>query len=198
MSTARVSSGSPTLERMEARQAEGAPKPSACRSLFGPVDHAELARELRRHRREAEEAARRRWEFDFLREQPLRGPGARFEWRALRKDALPDFYSRPPRLSRRWGSGAGPGDSPPAAGKWRPQWRRIRGLSAEEEDGDEEEATQADGEGPPSSRKRPVSDDSCLPNKRANMTEEAVSEGSPSASSVEQTPKKSSPRHRQT
>ncbi|XP_060634094.1 cyclin-dependent kinase inhibitor 1B [Anolis sagrei] len=195
MSTVRVSSGSPTLERMEARQAEGAPKPSACRSLFGPVDHAELARELRRHRRQAEEAAQARWEFDFLREQPLRGPEPRFEWRALRKDALPDFYSRPPRLARR------PAASPPRR-------HHCKGLSAhnqeeeeeeeEEEDGVPEAARAEEGQGPPSSRKRPVSDDSCLPNKRANMTEEAISEGSPSASSVEQTPKKSSPRHRQT
>ncbi|XP_015267596.1 PREDICTED: LOW QUALITY PROTEIN: cyclin-dependent kinase inhibitor 1B [Gekko japonicus] len=43
MSHVRLSNGSPTLERMEARQADY-PKPSACRSLFGPVDHDELPR----------------------------------------------------------------------------------------------------------------------------------------------------------
>lgn len=96
MSNVRISNGSPTLERMEARQADY-PKPSACRNLFGPVDHDALARELRRHRRELEEASRRQWNFDFQRHQPLDG---RYEWRAVDSDALPDFYSRPPRLSR--------------------------------------------------------------------------------------------------
>ncbi|NWW42799.1 CDN1B inhibitor, partial [Pedionomus torquatus] len=45
MSNVRISNGSPTLERMEARQSEY-PKPSACRNLFGPVNHEELNREL--------------------------------------------------------------------------------------------------------------------------------------------------------
>ncbi|CAI5773857.1 Cyclin-dependent kinase inhibitor 1B [Podarcis lilfordi] len=72
MSNVRLSNGSPTLERMEARQADY-PKPSACRSLFGPVDHEQLARELEKHGRALEEAGRSKWNFDFQRCQPLQG-----------------------------------------------------------------------------------------------------------------------------
>ncbi|KYO44751.1 cyclin-dependent kinase inhibitor 1B [Alligator mississippiensis] len=60
---------------MEGRQAEH-PKPSACRSLFGPVDHEELSRDLQKHRQELEEACQRKWNFDFQLHRPLRG---RFE-----------------------------------------------------------------------------------------------------------------------
>ncbi|XP_042300674.1 cyclin-dependent kinase inhibitor 1B-like, partial [Sceloporus undulatus] len=111
MSKVRLSSGSPSLERMETRQSSSSaesspPKPSACcRSLFGPVDHRELARELRRHRREQEEASRARWNFDFQRHRPLRG---RYQWQALGSQALPDFYSRPPRLRPGTQGGSGP------------------------------------------------------------------------------------------
>lgn len=101
MSDVRISNGSPTLERMEGRQAEH-PKPSACRSLFGPVDHEELSRDLQKHRQELEEACQRKWNFDFQLHRPLRG---RFEWRALEPGASPDFYSRPTRLPK--GKGAG-------------------------------------------------------------------------------------------
>nr|XP_003214802.3 PREDICTED: cyclin-dependent kinase inhibitor 1C [Anolis carolinensis] len=93
MSTARVSSGSPTLERMEARQAEGAPKPSACRSLFGPVDHEQLRREFRGQLRQIREESQRRWEFDFAAGAPLPpGHQARFQWEEVDAAALPAFY----------------------------------------------------------------------------------------------------------
>ncbi|XP_020641449.1 cyclin-dependent kinase inhibitor 1B [Pogona vitticeps] len=211
MSHVRISNGSPTLERMEARQADY-PKPSACRNLFGPVDHEELARELQKHSRDLEEASRRKWNFDFHRHQPLEG---RYEWQAVAKEALPDFYSRPPRLAaaakaagqKRRPSGVH-GSCPSAAG-----FRRSQGISGDGED--EAEAAEQDGLGPvpkaeaagapaefggqnAGPRKRPASDDSSPRNKRANTTEEVISEGSSSASSVEQTPKKSSPRRRQT
>ncbi|KAJ7329419.1 hypothetical protein JRQ81_015593 [Phrynocephalus forsythii] len=211
MSHVRISNGSPTLERMEARQADY-PKPSACRNLFGPVDHEELARELQKHSRDLEEASRRKWNFDFHRYQPLEG---RYEWQAVGKDALPDFYSRPPRLAtakaaghKRPPGGSGVHGSCPSAG-----FRRSQGTADDEDDAD---AAEEDGLGPGQKaeaagapaefggqnagpRKRPASDDSSPRNKRANTTEEEViSEGSSSASSVEQTPKKSSPRRRQT
>ncbi|XP_077166214.1 cyclin-dependent kinase inhibitor 1B [Paroedura picta] len=183
MSHVRLSNGSPTLERMEARQADY-PKPSACRSLFGPVDHDELARELQRHRRDLADASRRKWNFDFQRHQPLDG---RYEWRAVAQDALPDFYTRPPRLRR---TPAQPDGS-----------RRSLGRAAEEPPRNAVVAAAVVapaelGAGP---RKRPAADpdDSSHPNKRANATE-VIPEDSPSASSVEQTPKKSSPRRHQT
>ncbi|KAI2564521.1 CDKN1B isoform 3, partial [Pan troglodytes] len=103
--------GSPSLERMDARQAEH-PKPSACRNLFGPVDHEELTRDLEKHCRDMEEASQRKWNFDFQNHKPL--------------------------------------------------------------------------------------EDSSTQNKRANRTEENVSDGSPNAGSVEQTPKKPGLRRRQT
>ncbi|XP_006265784.1 cyclin-dependent kinase inhibitor 1B [Alligator mississippiensis] len=165
MSDVRISNGSPTLERMEGRQAEH-PKPSACRSLFGPVDHEELSRDLQKHRQELEEACQRKWNFDFQLHRPLRG---RFEWRALEPGASPDFYSRPTRLPK--GKGAGDTRCAPRAAC----------------------ADPAAGQ-----RKRPAPDDSSPQNKRANTAEEEVSEDSHSASTVEQTPKKSSPRQHQT
>lgn len=89
----RVSNGSPSLERMDARQAEY-PKPSACRNLFGPVNHEELTRDLEKHCRDMEEASQRKWNFDFQNHKPLEG---KYEWQEVEKGSLPEFYYRPPR-----------------------------------------------------------------------------------------------------
>lgn len=89
----RVSNGSPSLERMDARQAEY-PKPSACRNLFGPVNHEELTRDLEKHCRDMEEASQRKWNFDFQNHKPLEG---KYEWQEVEKSSLPEFYYRPPR-----------------------------------------------------------------------------------------------------
>ncbi|NXX15118.1 CDN1C inhibitor, partial [Podargus strigoides] len=51
----------------------------ACRSLFGPVDHAELGRELRDRLREMGEDDQRRWDYNFHTDTPLPGPG-RLRW----------------------------------------------------------------------------------------------------------------------
>ncbi|XP_060110281.1 cyclin-dependent kinase inhibitor 1B [Heteronotia binoei] len=186
MSHVRLSSGSPTLERMEGRQADY-PKPSACRSLFGPVDHEQLARELRRHSRHLADASRAKWNFDFQRHRPLDG---RYEWRALAPDALPDFYSRPPRL--RGGAAPAQPQQPDASprrshGRATPQPPRTAEAPPELSAAAGSRKRLADGE----------PDDSSHQNKRANATE-VIPEDSPSASSVEQTPKKSSPRRHQT
>nr|BAD83612.1 p27Kip1R [Sus scrofa] len=93
MSNVRVSNGSPSLERMDARQAEY-PKPSACRNLFGPVNHEELTRDLEKHCRDMEEASQRKWNFDFQNHKPLEG---KYEWQEVEKGSLPEFYYRPPR-----------------------------------------------------------------------------------------------------
>uniref|UniRef100_A0A0B8RY67 Cyclin-dependent kinase inhibitor 1B n=1 Tax=Philothamnus irregularis TaxID=1899461 RepID=A0A0B8RY67_9SAUR len=203
MSKVRVSNGSPTLERMEGRPAD-APKPSACRCLFGPVDRQELAREWQDQSRHLEEVSRRRWNFDFRRGQPLEG---RFEWQALDRAALPDFYSRPPRLAAARPKADGRerrlelnGDRSP------PRGLRFAQAPAEQEPEPEPHQQQQDGaaltlsSGP---RKRPAADDSSPPSKRANTTEEISedpSEDPPRASSEEQTPKKktSSPKRCQT
>jgi cyclin-dependent kinase inhibitor 1B len=78
---------------MDARQAEH-PKPSACRNLFGPVNHEELTRDLEKHRRDMEEASQRKWNFDFQNHKPLEG---KYEWQEVEKGSLPEFYYRPPR-----------------------------------------------------------------------------------------------------
>uniref|UniRef100_A0A2K5EU01 Cyclin-dependent kinase inhibitor 1B n=1 Tax=Aotus nancymaae TaxID=37293 RepID=A0A2K5EU01_AOTNA len=93
MSNVRMSNGSPSLERMDARQAEH-PKPSACRNLFGPVDHEELTRDLEKHCRDMEEASQLKWNFDFQNHKPLEG---KYEWQEVEKGSLPEFYYRPPR-----------------------------------------------------------------------------------------------------
>lgn len=90
MSDVRLSSGSPTLERVDARLSEQ-PKPSACRNLFGPVDHEELKKELKGHLRAIDEASTETYNFDFSTYTPL--PHGRFIWTAVESTDLPSFYS---------------------------------------------------------------------------------------------------------
>lgn len=90
MSDVRLSNGSPTLERTEPRVSDH-PKPSACRSLFGSVDHEELKRDLKGHLREMEEAASVKWGFDFANHTPL--SNSRFDWEPVDCRDIPAFYS---------------------------------------------------------------------------------------------------------
>ncbi|KAJ8245639.1 hypothetical protein GJAV_G00272890 [Gymnothorax javanicus] len=96
MSNVRLSKGSPTLERMDARFADN-PKPSFCRNLFGPVDHDALKRDFREKLQEMEQAASAEWNFDFKNHQPL--PGGRYDWKAEKSNDSPEYYSRPLRDS---------------------------------------------------------------------------------------------------
>lgn len=91
MSDVRLSTGSPTLERMGARLSDQ-PKPSACRNLFGPVDHEDLKKDFQRHMKTMEDAAADAWNFDFSSHTPR--AGGRFRWEALDICAVPGFYSR--------------------------------------------------------------------------------------------------------
>lgn len=97
MSEVRLSNGSPTLERTEPRVSDH-PKPSACRSLFGSVDHEELTRDLKRHLREMEEAASEKWGFDFGSHTPL--PDSRLEWELVDCKTVPTFYSTQSRRKK--------------------------------------------------------------------------------------------------
>ncbi|XP_028648777.1 cyclin-dependent kinase inhibitor 1B [Erpetoichthys calabaricus] len=97
MSNVRVSNGSPTLERMDARQSDN-PKPSACRILFGLPDHEELKKEFKKQRESIEAASRDRFNFDFVNYQPLPG---RYKWEIVDGKDLPEFYTRPPRVKRK-------------------------------------------------------------------------------------------------
>ncbi|XP_061565191.1 cyclin dependent kinase inhibitor 1Ca [Cololabis saira] len=51
--------------------------PVVCRSLFGPVDHEQLRRDLQLQLREITEQDSRRWNFCFQTDTPLAG---RFQW----------------------------------------------------------------------------------------------------------------------
>ncbi|XP_077425325.1 cyclin dependent kinase inhibitor 1Bb [Vanacampus margaritifer] len=92
MSDVRLSNGSPTLERSEPRLSEH-PKPSACRILFGSVDHDELRRDLKGHLRELEEAASAKWSFDFASHSPLENDTG-LRWELVDCCDVPDFYTR--------------------------------------------------------------------------------------------------------
>ncbi|XP_007515833.1 cyclin-dependent kinase inhibitor 1B [Erinaceus europaeus] len=197
MSNVRVSSASPSLERMDPRQAEY-PKPSACRNLFGPVNHEELTRDLEKHCRDMEEASQRKWNFDFQNHRPLEG---KYEWQEVDKGSLPEFYYRPPRPPK--GACKVPAlESLDVNGTRQPG--PLNGSPANSEDTHLDPKTDAAdsqaglGDQCAGARKRSAADDSSSQNKRANRTEENVSDGSPNAGSVEQTPKKPGLRRRQT
>ncbi|KAI1883379.1 hypothetical protein AGOR_G00230820 [Albula goreensis] len=97
MSNVRLSNGSPTLERMDARLSDH-PKPSACRNLFGTVDREELKKDLKGHLQGMEEASSAKWNFDFSNHKPL--PNGRYEWEIVESKDVPDFYNRPQRAPK--------------------------------------------------------------------------------------------------
>jgi len=97
MSKVRVSNGSPTLERVDARQAEHA-KPPVCRILFGSGDREELAREVEDQMRDMEKASKEKWNYDFAKNEPL-APG-NYEWQEVDAKEVPEFYIRPPHVKR--------------------------------------------------------------------------------------------------
>uniref|UniRef100_A0A3B1IT16 Cyclin dependent kinase inhibitor 1Ca n=1 Tax=Astyanax mexicanus TaxID=7994 RepID=A0A3B1IT16_ASTMX len=60
-----------------------------CRSLFGPVDHEELNREMKQKLQEISERERSRWNFNFENNSPLPG---NYEWEEVGARCVPDFY----------------------------------------------------------------------------------------------------------
>ncbi|XP_068957623.1 cyclin-dependent kinase inhibitor 1B isoform X1 [Petaurus breviceps papuanus] len=199
MSNVRISDGSPTLERMEGRPAEY-PKPSACRNLFGPVNHEDLTQDLKKHCRDIEEDCQRKWNFDFRNHKPLEGS---YEWQPVEKDSLPEFYFRPPRNPK--GRCQGPGQESGDLKEVRQAAFFIASQGISEDTHLRDQKTEGASESQTSladqcteTRKRPATDDVSPQNKRANITEEEVSDTSSNASSVEQTPKKPCLRRHQT
>lgn len=62
---------------------------SVCRSLFGPVDHEQLRRDLKLRLKEIAEEDSRRWNFNFQTDTPLPG---RFEWEEIPTDRAAALY----------------------------------------------------------------------------------------------------------
>ncbi|XP_037305409.1 cyclin-dependent kinase inhibitor 1 [Pungitius pungitius] len=62
---------------------------SVRRSLFGPVDHDQLRRDLALQLREIAERDSRRWNFNFGAETPLSG---RFQWEEIPADCAAAVY----------------------------------------------------------------------------------------------------------
>ncbi|XP_061855989.1 cyclin-dependent kinase inhibitor 1C [Colius striatus] len=88
------------LERLSARRAlVGHGRSLACRSLFGPVDHEEVGRELRSRLQEMGEADQRRWDYNFQTDTPLPGPG-RLSWEEVDGSTVPAFYRETLQVGR--------------------------------------------------------------------------------------------------
>ncbi|XP_014651306.1 PREDICTED: cyclin-dependent kinase inhibitor 1C isoform X2 [Ceratotherium simum simum] len=88
------------MERLVARRTYPLfARTSACRSLFGPVDHEELSRELQIRLAELSAEDQRRWDYNFQQDMPLRGPG-RLQWTEVDSDSVPAFYRETVQVGR--------------------------------------------------------------------------------------------------
>ncbi|XP_054580767.1 cyclin-dependent kinase inhibitor 1C [Eptesicus fuscus] len=112
------------MERLVSRRAyPPVARSSACRSLFGPVDHEELSRELQMRLAELTAEDQRRWDYNFQQDVPLRGPG-RLQWTEVDSESVPAFYRETVQVGRcrlllaprprPEGAGANPPPAPPA------------------------------------------------------------------------------------
>lgn len=71
---------------------------SVCRSLFGPVDHDELNRDIEAKLREISERDQKRWNFNFVSGTPLHGE---YEWEGAAVAATPAFYQETVQVGKR-------------------------------------------------------------------------------------------------
>ncbi|XP_029909597.1 cyclin dependent kinase inhibitor 1Bb [Myripristis murdjan] len=182
MSNVRLSNGSPTLERTDARVSDH-PKPSACRSLFGSVDHEELKRDLKGHFREMEEAASAKWGFDFANHTPL--ANGRLDWEIVDCRDIPDFYSRQQRREK--GVCSSGNNNVDLNGNHNCV---VMAPSEDTERSDSQMECKEQCTGP---RKRPACHDPTAQNKRSHTSSDEVS--CPNLTySAEHTPRKPSPK----
>ncbi|XP_027724521.1 cyclin-dependent kinase inhibitor 1C, partial [Vombatus ursinus] len=70
-----------------------------CRTLFGPVDHEELGRELVGKLAEMSAEDERRWDYNFQSDRPLVGPG-RLQWQEVAEHTVPAFYRETVQVGR--------------------------------------------------------------------------------------------------
>ncbi|KAJ8249810.1 hypothetical protein COCON_G00230260 [Conger conger] len=194
MSNVRLSNGSPTLERMDARRSDN-PKPSFCKSLFGSVDHEALRRDLKEHLQEMEQTASAKWDFDFKKHKPL--PGGRFDWKEEDSNSLPEFYSRTPRASTTGICRSGNNNV-----DLNGNHNCVMGSQYQESPGDrlsdekiEESQSQMDCRDQCSGqRKRAASREQSSQNKRSHASSDEVARCPVLTHSVEHTPRKTSPK----
>lgn len=164
------------MERTEPRVTDH-PKPSACRNLFGSVDHEELRRSLKGHMREMEEAASAKWGFDFTNYAPL--ANGRLDWELVDCRDVPDFYSR--QSARKKGVCSAGNNNVDLNGNHR------------SDDSGRSDAQMECTEQCAGLRKRPACHDSSVQNKRSHTSSDEVS--CPSLShAAEHTPRKNSPK----
>lgn len=71
---------------------------SVRRSLFGPVDHDELSRDIEAKLREISERDQKRWNFNFVSDTPLHGD---YEWEGAAVEATPAFYQDTVQVGKR-------------------------------------------------------------------------------------------------
>ncbi|TNN00374.1 cyclin dependent kinase inhibitor 1Bb [Takifugu rubripes] len=181
MSDVRLSNGSPTLERTDPRVPDH-PKPSACRNLFGSVDHEKLKRDFKRHMQEMEKDASAKWGFDFANDTPL--PNSRFDWELVDCKDVPNFYCAQTRREK---------GVCPAGNNNVDLNGNHNCVVAPCEDGDRSDGQMECTEQCPGQRKRPACHDPSAQNKRSHTsTDEVIC---PSLSqSAEHTPRKKSPK----
>ncbi|KAM9496917.1 cyclin-dependent kinase inhibitor 1B [Clarias gariepinus] len=74
------------------------PRRSVCRSLFGPVDHDELHRDIEAKLREISEKDEQRWNFNFASGTPLLGD---YEWEGAAVEATPVFYQEAVQVGKK-------------------------------------------------------------------------------------------------
>ncbi|XP_006793848.1 cyclin-dependent kinase inhibitor 1Ca [Neolamprologus brichardi] len=88
---------------------------SVCRSLFGPVDHSQLRRDLKLKLKAIIEEDSRRWNFNFECETPLPG---RFQWEEIPGVCTAAFHQDParPKDAAHGSGGDRPSDGEEGAG----------------------------------------------------------------------------------
>lgn len=185
MSDVRLSNGSPTLERMDARLSDH-PKPSACRNLFGSVDREELRRDLKGHLLEMEEASAAKWGFDFASHQPI--SNGKFEWKLLDCKDVPTFYytDREPRSTAK---GVCPAGNKTVDVNGNVNCVVVTSPCTENTEISDSRQDQCSGQ-----RKRPACHDPSSQNKRSHTSSDEVSCCPGLIRSTEHTPRKSSPK----
>ncbi|XP_051974726.1 cyclin-dependent kinase inhibitor 1B-like [Xyrauchen texanus] len=186
MSKVRVSNGSPTLERVDARQADH--RPHVCRNLFGSVNREELEKDVKEQLQELEKASMHKWNYDFGKNEPL-SPG-KYEWQEVDSKDVPEFYTRAHHVKRATGTVDHNGNHDYLLTN--PSLESGGGDSGNTETGSQSDCRTA----LTTPRKRPSTEDEDVPcqSKRPNVHPTEAKHCPETTHSVEQAPSKSDPK----